>query len=311
MTPAILSLDDRRTERGPVGAKAHTLARLRRHGFQVPDGFVLTAGFPTPGAPGAFPPQEASARARLAAACRAWIGPDPDVPLAVRSSARAEDGPALSYAGQFVSVLDVRGTDALAAAVARCRAGASDGRAERYRRRMDGREERTNGHRGEGEAEDAGEGENGGEGGASAPVAPAMPVLVQRMVRPEWAGVLFSVDPVRPDPAVLVVDAAPESAASVCDGTANPLRYRVDRVSLTVLDGPGPDAGPAPGTALIAEVARTGLALERVLGGPQDVEWATDSGAVPEVTVLQSRAVTTLPTSSGPAATVAETLSWL
>lgn len=334
MTPGILSLDEP-AEPETVGAKAHTLGRLRRSGFDVPDGFVLTPAFPTPEPPaparspngtgssnGTRTPSPAwssngartpngtptpngarSPRAELAAACRGWIDPDPAVAVAVRSSAAAEDGSSHSYAGQFVSVLDVMGADAVATAVARCRASASGVRAERYHRRLNG---------GKGDTPD----------GASNSAA-GMPVVVQRMVYPEWAGVLFSVDPVRPDPAVLVVEAAARSAASVCDGAVTPLRYRVDRVSLTVLDGPGTGTGTgwpgigvgpagAPDAGLIAEVARTGLALERVLGGPQDVEWAALPGGGATVTVLQSRAITTLPTAPrrGPSS-VAEALSWL
>ncbi|MGC4938567.1 PEP/pyruvate-binding domain-containing protein [Kribbella sp. DT2] len=278
-------VDDRRL----VGGKAHVLGRLRRDGFAVPPGFVITENAPVLTGAGQEAEQDGSechplTHAELTAACRRWIGHGRAV--AVRSSAVAEDGPQRSFAGQFTSFLDVCGIEAIIDAVARCRASGRDGRAERYRTHL--------------------EAESGAE--ADEPSFRQMPVLVQEMVRADWAGVLFSVDPVRPDPAVLVVELVPQSAALVCDGSVDPLRYRVDRLSLSVLDGPAADGGITPDSPLVAEVARVGLALEQALGGPQDVEWAAQDGERPRVSILQSRAITTLPSTAGQKFGVADVL---
>src|SRR5881409_3049698 len=82
-----------RADRDRVGSKAANLGELLRAGFPVPDGVVV----PEDGDPD---PNEIP---RL-------LG---DGPLAVRSSAIAEDLAEASFAGQYETVLDVRGSDAL------------------------------------------------------------------------------------------------------------------------------------------------------------------------------------------------------
>src|SRR5512134_526245 len=108
---------------GMVGRKAATLARLRSAGFPVPDGFVLTVDvvgrIPTSGGP-----VPADVRAALASALDAHG----DGELAVRSSGVAEALAGASFAGQYESVLGVRGLEELVSAVGRCRASVSSER---------------------------------------------------------------------------------------------------------------------------------------------------------------------------------------
>ena len=84
-----------------VGGKAFVLARLRRAGVPVPDGFVLTADEAIDGA---------GENALRAAAAR--LGGT----AAVRSSAVLEDTAEASFAGQYVTLLDVK-ADGVRAAV--------------------------------------------------------------------------------------------------------------------------------------------------------------------------------------------------
>src|SRR5438128_6939035 len=93
-----------------VGGKAFVLARLRRAGLPVPDGFVLT----TDEAAG-----DAGEAALLSAAAR--LGGT----AAVRSSAVLEDTAAASFAGQYRTVLDVS-ADALVPAVDEVRRSAEE-----------------------------------------------------------------------------------------------------------------------------------------------------------------------------------------
>jgi len=81
-----------------AGGKARTLARLLAAGFPVPDGFVVTA------------PEDAHAGelAERLTALEARGGPG--ARFAVRSSGQAEDSAAASFAGQFETVLGVRGS---------------------------------------------------------------------------------------------------------------------------------------------------------------------------------------------------------
>src|SRR5712691_11484161 len=95
LTGEIIPLADlRRPDRATAGAKAANLGELTRAGFAVPDGFVVVG--------------EPDAEAVLAAAHA--LGDDA---LSVRSSAVAEDLADASFAGQYETVLNVRGDEAL------------------------------------------------------------------------------------------------------------------------------------------------------------------------------------------------------
>jgi pyruvate,water dikinase len=139
-----------------AGPKAANLARARRAGLPVLDGFVLTTA-------GAAAWQGASGTQRAAvelALARAWtdLSGGGTVPLVVRSSGAAEDGQSSSMAGRFLSVIDVSGWSAFRRAVGSVLASADDG---------------------------------SGLGGRS-----AMAVLVQPFLDPAASGVLFGLDPV-------------------------------------------------------------------------------------------------------------------
>jgi rifampicin phosphotransferase len=184
-----------------------------------------------------------------------------DVPLAVRSSAIAEDLADASFAGQYDTVLDVRGADALLDAIRRVRASADNVRVRGYR-------------------------------AARAPRAGAGPagiaVLVQRMLAPEAAGVAFTANPITCDRGEVVVTAARGLGERVVAGEAvgdewlvrdgRPTRRRSLEQAI--------DARQA---AAIAALARR---AEAHLGAPQDVEWALEGG---RLYLLQARPMTALP----------------
>src|SRR6266851_10438600 len=135
-----------RSDRERVGSKAANLGDLLRAGFPVPEGVVVLGdGDPDP-----------NEMLQL-------LG---DVPVAVRSSAVAEDLAEASFAGQYETVLDVRGPAALREAIRHVSASAAGARAQQYA---------------------AAHGLSGSGGIA---------VLVQRMLAPEAAGVAFTADPV-------------------------------------------------------------------------------------------------------------------
>src|SRR5919198_6008811 len=184
--PYILPLDTlTRADAHRAGAKAATLGDLARAGFPVPDGFVLTIdayarflaahalhrGSSVETAAAAPVPQDL-VEAVLAAAARFDA-----VPVAVRSSAVAEDLPGASFAGQYETVLDVRGPDALLEAVRQCWASALSARVAVYWARR----------------------QRGAEHG--------MALLVQRLVPAEAAGVAFTIDPVTGEDAATVINA--------------------------------------------------------------------------------------------------------
>ena len=161
-----------------AGGKGANLGELRRAGFSVPDGFVITTAAYALAAEAAGVTGEtpATARVRLAAspvpagiadAVREAYRALGDGPVAVRSSATAEDLPDASFAGQQDTILDVLGEDAVLDAVRKCWASLWNDRAVAYRQTHD---------------------------------VPArglrLAVVVQRMVNAQSAGVLFTADPI-------------------------------------------------------------------------------------------------------------------
>ncbi|HVE83931.1 MAG TPA: PEP/pyruvate-binding domain-containing protein, partial [Myxococcales bacterium] len=143
-----------------AGRKGATLAGLMRAGYPVPDGFVVL--------PAAFEEDalSAAARPRVLAALAALRGGDAGMAFAVRSSATDEDSAGSSFAGAFDTVLDVKGDEEVLSAIERVRSSRHSARAESYA-----------------EARHAG-------------TSREMAVVVQRLVRAEVSGVLFTADPV-------------------------------------------------------------------------------------------------------------------
>lgn len=135
-----------------VGSKAATLARLRAAGFPVPDGYVV-------GGVSVSDLSLTSVREAIAAGLQALGGG----PVAVRSSAAAEDLAGASFAGQYESVLDVEGVDAVLDAVARVLHSADSDRVARYR-----------------------------EHTQAVPAASGVAVLIQQMAAADAAGVAFT-----------------------------------------------------------------------------------------------------------------------
>ncbi|HEX7023910.1 MAG TPA: PEP/pyruvate-binding domain-containing protein, partial [Gemmatimonadales bacterium] len=227
-----------RSDRRVVGAKAAALGELARAGFPVPEGFVVLGE-----------PDEAVLQAAAA------LG---DVPLAVRSSAVAEDLAEASFAGQYDTVLDVRGGEALLHAVRQVRASAGGARVRRYR---DAR----------GAAGDTG-----------------IAVLVQRMLTPEAAGVAFTANPVTGARDEVVVTAARGLGERVVSGEAVGDEW--------VVRGGSADRRRVTEHAIDAEqalaVARLARSVEALFGAPQDIEWAIEGD---RLYLLQSRPMTALP----------------
>lgn len=163
--PLVMALDDPGAVPALVGGKGASLARLVRAGFRVPRGFHVTTRAYVDFAdrtglreavlatlPAVDPSDAATfdaAAARIgelfagqplpgptaAAIAGAYAGLGDDVPVAVRSSATAEDLPGMSAAGQHDTYLNIRGEAAVLDAVKRCWASLWSARAIGYRAR--------------------------------------------------------------------------------------------------------------------------------------------------------------------------------
>jgi pyruvate,water dikinase len=215
--------------------------------------------------------------AEIAAAYEA-LGGDP--PVAVRSSACAEDSEIASYAGQQETYLYVRGAEDVLARVRDCWASFFSERALFYRQRK-------------GSLDDL-----------------EMAVVVQRMVRADVAGVLFTCDPVHHRHDRMVVEAVLGLGEAAVSGEVTPDHYAIKRdgtvkraqlarqpFAVVPAEGGGVERrelGEEGGEQKLSEdqlraLARIGDDLERRLGMPQDIEFAIEDG---EIFVLQARPVT-------------------
>jgi pyruvate,water dikinase len=209
----------------------------------------------------------------------------PDLPVAVRSSATCEDQPDASFAGEHDTYLWVRSADVVREHLLRCWASLYTERAICYRRQM-----------------------RYGEDGA------AMSVGIQQMVMPRTSGVAFTLDPRNGDRSQVAIDASWGLGEAVVSGSVTPDNFLVDKVvgEITertisdkavehVLDGndrvverevePGRRTAPSLSDDEVRAVAALARRAEKHYGRPQDVEWAIDPH-LPEgenVVLLQSR----------------------
>ena len=311
--PLVMALDDPGAVPGVAGGKGASLARLARAGFRVPPGFhVTTSAYldfighgglrePVLAAMSAVDVSDAAtfdgAAARIgelfacepvptptaAAIAGAYASLGDDVPVAVRSSATVEDLPGMSAAGQHDTYLNVRGEAAVLDAVRRCWASLWSARAIGYRAQC-----------------------------GVEPGGVSIAVVVQQLVLAEAAGVMFTIDPVGGAHDKVVVSANWGLGESVAAGEVTPDVAVIDRASgalvsyqvgskemMIVADGAATRAAGTPAglrsAAVLSpgeagELARVGLAIEKLYDEPVDVEWALAAG---ELSVVQARPITT------------------
>lgn len=233
-------------DRGAVGSKAANLGELLGAGFPVPDGFVVCGEAAAELSPDAENAVRAAAQA---------LG---DVPLAVRSSAAAEDLADASFAGQYETVLDVRGAEALLTAIRAVRASAATARVQQY------------------------------QAARGRPAAAGLAALVQRMLAPEAAGVAFTANPISGRREEVVITAGHGLGERVVSGEAVGDEWIV-RVDTPVCARSVEAAIDADQATAIAALARR---VERHFGVPQDIEWAVEGG---QLYLLQARPMTALP----------------
>jgi pyruvate,water dikinase len=256
-----------------VGGKGLSLGLMSGAGLPVPPGFCVTSAA-NRRLQGQAPHADASLGGQIAEAYRRLGGG----PVAVRSSATAEDGAVTSFAGQQETILGVTGEGAVLDAVGRCWASLDSERAVAYRRRQGVRDDSL-----------------------------AMAVVVQRLVPAEVSGVLFTRDPLDPEGRRMLVEAAWGLGESVVSGRVTPDRYHLDRETGAVLErhvstkamlmtAEGPQAVPVGrqdqpclDDARLAELADLGRRVEGFYGDARDVEWAWADG---RFWLLQARPIT-------------------
>ncbi len=292
------------------GGKGANLARLARAGLPVPGGFLITTeaycqfvaeNNLQPAILAALAQADGAQPASLDAASRtirdlffhasipieianvitqAYLAHGPQ-PVAVRSSATAEDLPDMSFAGQQDTYLNVQGEAAVLEAVVKCWSSLWTARAIGYRARCH-----------------------------IAPDEVQLAVVVQTMVPSEAAGVLFTANPLTGKRAETVIDAAFGLGEALVSGLVEPDHYVVEggkitgkklgAKALSIRGAPGggtfketeqAGAQQALPDAAILELAQLGQRVEALYGAPQDIEWGWVDG---RLYLLQARPITTL-----------------
>jgi phosphohistidine swiveling domain-containing protein len=296
-----------------VGGKAANLGVLIRAGLPVPPGVCITteayrrvsAGAGVSDildAIAATPATDTARLAMLAGRARAALlaAPIPDavadavmagyqrlgrdIPVAVRSSATAEDLPFASFAGQQDTYLNIVGAAAVLAAVQRCWASLWTDRAVSYRATQ-----------------------------GIDPRSVRLAVVIQKMVEASVAGVLFTANSVTGRRRQAVIDASPGLGEAVVSGAVNPDHFVVNTDSGEIVERRIGDKrveirGRADGGTehvqrqasngacltddQIRALAALGARVEAHYGAPQDTEWAIDANG--GLWLTQARPITTL-----------------
>ncbi len=208
-----------------------------------------------------------------------------NVPVAVRSSATAEDMGCASFAGQQSTYLNVCGDKALLENVIKCWSSLFTSQAIYYRF--------CNGFDDE---------------------LVSMAVVVQKMVNAEKAGVIFTVDPILKNPYQMIIEGVYGLGEGIVSGIITPDHYKIDRETcevryqfiapksiMIVNDGlngvverevPEPMKNqPVLNERELEALVAMGNLVEKHFGSPQDIEWGEEEGTF---YLLQSRPITTL-----------------
>jgi len=320
--PVICWLEDCRKESVPlVGGKCASLGELINAGVRVPPGFALTTeGYRRFMAKAGIEREVRSLLAGLdaedhdalekaSARIRALIEAQsfsiemedliaeryrklavrccvPALPVAVRSSATAEDLLGASFAGQQDTFLWIRGVDDVLTHMRRCISSLYTERAIAYRA-----------NRGFGDA------------------AVAMSVGVQKMANSFTAGVMFTIHPANGDRSVIVIDSNFGFGESVVSGEVTPDHFVVNKITLDIIDrtvsqkqlcytvDPVTQKSRAIEVPFerqrvqsliddeITQLAWMGKQIEKHYGCPMDIEWAVDKDlpAGGNIFILQAR----------------------
>ena len=301
-----------------VGGKGRSLARMMNAGFDVPGGFLVTTEtyrafiaenglqaqileFAKPELRNGYPAFDACAEKIRALILSRFMAEaisadikgayanlgDLQTPVAVRSSANAEDLPDFSFAGQQETFLNVIGGDEVVEAVQKCWASLWTAQAISYRH------------------------QNGIDQGVV-----AMAVVVQVMVPSDVSGILFTANPATGERSEMIVNASFGLGEAVVGGQVTPDTFIIDRTDMSLKEtvlGPKEqqivcddtqgirmeDVAESNRTAsslsdpMLRELSETASRVEALYGGqPQDIEWAFCDG---RLRLLQSRPITNLP----------------
>lgn len=204
---------------------------------------------------------------------------------AVRSSATAEDLAFASFAGQQDTYLNIKGKDSLINSVRNCWASLFTDRAILYRLQNKIQHEKVH-----------------------------MSVVVQKMILPDIAGIMFTADPVSGHRGIISIDASYGLGEALVSGLVSPDIYKFKKESMEIeskniaekklaimpIRGGGTkkveitghkSTSQAMEDSQIKKLAELGMKIEKHYGSPQDIEWCLEND---NLYIVQSRAITSL-----------------
>lgn len=204
---------------------------------------------------------------------------------AVRSSATAEDLAFASFAGQQDTYLNIKGENSVLLSVRDCWASLFTDRAILYRIQNQIEHEKV-----------------------------YMSAVVQKMVMPEVAGIMFTADPLSGHRGIISIDASYGLGEALVSGLVSPDIYKFRKSSMQIgdkiigdkklailpIEGGGTKEVEITGEksrsqvmmdSQIKKLARLGMKIEKHYGCPQDIEWCLENN---ELYIVQSRAITSL-----------------
>ncbi len=211
---------------------------------------------------------------------------DGGTPVAVRSSATAEDHRNASFAGQLDTFLWIRNPDEVIRHIQLCWAGLYTPQALSYRNQFRSEGDRI-----------------------------LMSVAVQQMVDALSAGVMFTINPLNGDRSKIMVESCWGLGEGIVKGEVDPDRYLIDKVTLRVLERHvaekkieyrfTPEAGDVVACTVeddrrskpsitddeLINLVQYGKKIEQHYSRPQDIEWAMGArqASADHVHILQSR----------------------
>jgi len=254
LEPLVYLFKDLRPEdRHLGGGKGGTLAYLYQNNYPVPNGFIIMQT--------AFKKDELIKEAWVQIqACLKQIRQEGgESSFAVRSSALSEDSAMASFAGQFDTVLDVRTDNEIRKAIQTVCQSRHSKEVQAY-------------------SEVKGINESH-----------KMAVVVQKMIRADISGVLFTADPVNGNRNEMAGNFIFGLGEKLVSGQVTAYTFILGRK--TVIWQKVNYDGPPELKKFAGKLYKLGNRLEKELGCPQDIEWSIVGG---ELYLLQSRPVTTL-----------------
>ncbi len=243
------------TSTSSVGGKASSLLKLKEAGFPVPDFAIVPTTIFKQARENKFLSIPPAFEAELSSILKAF-----STSVAVRSSASKEDGSAQSFAGLFETYLDIQGEAEIKKSILKCWQSTNTDRTQKYCEKNGLQVDELE-----------------------------MAVVIQEYIEPDFAGVLFTVNPITGDDREILIEACQGSGEKLVSGLVNPSRFILNRFEKVLIKESQDQLKLNPDEKILLHLKKLALNIQAHYGAPQDIEFAVKNG---KVYILQSRPVT-------------------